>query len=235
MCGRFALANIGQLSLRFNVDVALEDLTPRFNVAPSQRIPVIVGTSEGHAVRWMRWGYPPARWADGQPSPPPINARKETLLQRPLFRPAVTSRRCLVPADGFYEWRQATDSRERRAHFIRLKSGNIFAFAGLYAESRDEHGRPDPGCAIITTTANFLVAPIHHRMPAILDRNLEVDWLDPNLTAAPAILNLLQSYPGEEMEVYPVSNLVSSYRNEGPELIQRDTSAPVARQAALFT
>jgi putative SOS response-associated peptidase YedK len=235
MCGRFALANIGQLSLRFNVDTSTEDLTPRFNVAPSQRIPVIVGTSDGHALRWMRWGYPQARWADGQPSTPPINARKETLLQRPLFRQAVTSRRCLIPADGFYEWRQAPDGGDRKPHFIRLKSRNIFAFAGLYAESRDDDGHPDPGCAIITNTANFLVAPVHHRMPAILDRNLEVDWLDPNLTSAPAILNLLQAYPGEDMEVYPVSNLVSSYRNEGPELIRPDTSPAAPLQAALFT
>ncbi len=235
MCGRFALANIGQISLRFNVDVSVEDLTPRFNVAPSQRIPVIVGTSEGHAVRWMRWGYPPARRAGEDAMPPPIHARAETVLDRPLYRQAVTFRRCLIPADGFYEWQPIPGTRSSRPYYVRLKTGALFAFAGLFAESRDQEGLPQPGCAIITTAPNSLIAPMHHRMPVILERSREIDWLDPNLTAGPAILNLLHPYPAEDMEAYPVSNLVSTPRNEGPSLIRPDTSPAAPMQAALFT
>jgi putative SOS response-associated peptidase YedK len=235
MCGRFALANIGRLSLHFNVDISVEDLTPRFNVAPLQRIPVIVGTSQGHAVRWMRWGYPPARRAGEDAMPPPINARMETVLDRPLFRQAVTFRRCLIPADGFYEWQSMPGTKSSQPYYVRLKTGAMFAFAGLFAESRDEEGRSLPGCAILTTTPNALIAPLHHRMPAILERSREIDWLDPNLTAGPAILNLLHPYPAEEMEAYPVAHLVSSPDSEGPSLIRPDMSVTAPLQPALFT
>ncbi|HVA92648.1 MAG TPA: SOS response-associated peptidase [Chloroflexota bacterium] len=235
MCGRFTLTNIGQISLRFDVDTEGEQLTPRFNVAPSQQVPVIVGTARGHALRWMRWGYPPARRVAEVVPPPPINARAETLLDRPLFRQALTLRRCLIPADGFYEWQQLPSAHARQPYYIRLRSGEVFAFAGIYAESRDAEGRPAPGCAIITTAPNSIMAPIHQRMPAILERTREVDWLDPNLTAGPAILGLLHPYPPAEMEAYPVSSLVSTARNEGPELIRPSQLGPMLVQAAMFT
>ncbi|HEY8285630.1 MAG TPA: SOS response-associated peptidase [Chloroflexota bacterium] len=235
MCGRFTLTNIGQLSLRFDVDTTGAQLAPRYNVAPSQQVPVIVGTAHGHALRWMRWGYPPARRLGEVVGPPPINARAETLLDRPLFRQALTLRRCLIPADGFYEWKQLPGARARQPYYIRLSSGEVFAFAGIYAESRDAEGQPNPGFAIITTAPNSLMAPIHQRMPAILERTREVDWLDPNLTAGPAILGLLHPYAAARMEVYPVSSLVSTARNEGPELIRPDQPAPVLAQTAMFT
>jgi putative SOS response-associated peptidase YedK len=235
MCGRFTLANIGQLSLRFDVDASGENLTSRYNIAPSQQIPVIVGTAHGRALRWMRWGYPPTRRAGEESAPAPINARAETLLDRPLFRQAVTSRRCLVPADGFYEWQAVPGTRQKQPYYIRLKSGALFAFAGVFAESRDLEGHPQPGCAIITTTPNQLVAPLHHRMPAILERSWEVDWLDPNLTEGSAILGLLHGYPAEQMEAFPVSNLVSAAYNEGPALIRPYVPTSPPLQAALFT
>lgn len=235
MCGRYTLTNTSQLSLRFDLDKKVEDLPPRYNVAPSQTVPVVVGTAHGHELRWMRWGYPPSRRVGEELGPPPINARAETLSDRPLFRQALTLRRCLIPADGFYEWQQIPGARMRQPYYIRLRSGDLFAFAGLYAESRDAEGNPAPGCAIITTTPNSLMAPIHQRMPAILERAREVDWLDPNLTAGSGILSLLHPYPGDQMEAYPVSSLVSAARNEGPDLIRPYQAPPPMVQAAMFT
>jgi len=221
MCGRFALSDTQQLSLRFEVEPGDERaLTPRYNVAPSQLIPVIVEQPEGRELRMMRWGFRPAWKRDARSTPEPINARAESLLDRPMFRPALARKRCLIPADGFYEWQERPGSKLKQPYFIRMKDKGLFAFAGLFADTADDRGSPQQTCVIITTSPNDLMAAIHNRMPAILARSGEQAWLDPELNEPEAVLSLLQPYDGEQMEAYPVSTAVSSPRSDGPELIE---------------
>jgi putative SOS response-associated peptidase YedK len=218
MCGRYTLTNPEDIAARFGLEAFTETrIEPRFNVAPSQGVPVIVEREAGPSLTTMRWGFQPA-WmrGDGQ-RPPPINARGESLLERPMFRGAVAHGRCLIPADGFYEWKAVPGRKTKQPMYIRLKGGDLFAFAGLYVQGRDEVGET---CVIVTTAANEVLAPIHERMPVILDRDAELRWLDRDLEDGQAALSYLRPVHPEQFEVYPVSSLVSSARNEGPELIQ---------------
>ena len=168
----------------------------------------------------MRWGFRPAWMKDAGKRPPAINARAETILERPLFRGAVTHGRCLIPADGFYEWQWLVGRPGTQPWHFRLAGGELFGFAGIYADGPDREAT----CAIITTAANELVAPIHDRMPVILDPEHEALWLETDLTDPAAVLPCLRAYPPQQMEAYPVGPLVSSVRNDGPELV-----APLAR------
>src|SRR5438105_4104407 len=220
MCGRYTLTDPAQLPLRFDVVVAEDTALPRYNIAPSQPVPVVVETPEGRALQQMRWGFQPA-WASPDPKrPAPINARAETLLERPLFRGSVARRRCLIVADGFYEW-QDVGQRAKQPVYIRLRDGGLFAFAGLYADG----GEGPATCAIITTAPNEVIRPIHNRMPAILDPTVESIWTDPQLTDPPAVLSCLRPFPAEQLITFPVSRLVSDRRNEGPRLIEPLTPA----------
>lgn len=218
MCGRYTLSDVGQLSLRFDASVnAAPDLSPSYNIAPTAQVPAVVEQPDGRAITAMHWGFRPAWRGADRKAPEPINARAETLLERPLFRSSLPRRRCLIPADGFYEWQARPGSRTKQPYYIRLRDGSIFALAGLYTGGPS--GLADASCAIITTAANDLMAPLHDRMPAILPREAEAAWLDPDLHDTIILLGLLRPYPSEAMEAYPVSALVSSVRNDGPELI----------------
>jgi putative SOS response-associated peptidase YedK len=220
MCGRYTLTDPGQLPLRFDVEVNADTLLPRYNIAPSQLVPVVVERPEGRALQPMRWGFQPA-WAAPAPNrPAPINARAETLLERPLFRGAVVRRRCLIVADGFYEW-QGTGRGPKQPVYIRLRSGGLFAFAGLYTDA----GEGPATCAIITTDPNDAIRPIHNRMPAILEPAQEAVWIDPLLSDPSAVLACLRPFPPEELIAFPVSRLVSDVRNDGPRLIEPLTLA----------
>ncbi|MGE3269090.1 MAG: SOS response-associated peptidase [Chloroflexota bacterium] len=225
MCGRYTLTSPEDIAARFGLGALSETgLEPRFNVAPSQSVPVIVQRADGPTLTSMRWGFQPA-WmrVEGQ-RPPPINARSESLLERPMFRGSVPRGRCLIPADGFYEWMTLPGRKTKQPVYIRLKDGGLFGFAGLYVQ-----GRPDVGdtCVIITTAANDVLRPIHDRMPVILDPSVEQAWLDRDLEDANAALSYLQPVPPEAFDVYPVASLVSSARNQGPELIKPLPDAPV--------
>jgi putative SOS response-associated peptidase YedK len=214
MCGRYTLANTGQLALRFGVTET--DVEPRYNVAPAQEVPIVIAGRDGTALAQVRWGFRPAWLADSTHAPP-INARAETLLDRPLFRGAIAGHRCLIPADGFYEWQARPGQKTKQPFYIRLRDEDLFAFAGLYTDARDG---ADGTCVLITTAPNTLMAPIHDRMPAILRREDEAMWLDPEVREPEAVLNLLAPYPDDLMRAYPVSTLVSNVRHEGPELIR---------------
>ena len=221
MCGRFALSDTQQLSLRFEVAPGDErSLVPRYNVAPSQLIPVIVDGPDGRVLRMMKWGLRPAWKKDSGGVQDPINARAETLLERPMFRPSVARKRCLIPANGFYEWQARLGSTSKQPYFICMTDRSLFAFGGLYAEGQGSSGSQQDTCAIITTEPNELMAEIHNRMPAILDRDAEQAWLDHELVEPEAVIHLLRPYEADRMEAYPVSSKVSSPRNEGPELIE---------------
>ena len=218
MCGRFSLtADLRELAGRFEFDGNLLDLEPNFNVAPTQNVLTVIG-GDNRRSGFMRWGLIP-HWAKtASIGSRMINARAETVAQRPAFREAFRRRRCLVLADGFYEWQRAGSVRKPMR--IVMESGEPFAFAGLWAMWRDSEGNRIPSCTIITTEANDLLRPIHSRMPVILPREMEEFWLDRDVQDTAVLENALTSYPSELMQAYQVSTLVNSARNNGPQVVE---------------
>jgi putative SOS response-associated peptidase YedK len=230
LCGRFNLTKPQDIEARFGfLDWHEKRIEPRFNIAPSQEILTIV-RDPGPEVRAARWGFAPF-WAEGTDSkrPPPINARVETLARSPMFREALVHTRCLIPATGFYEWQAQPGTGLKIPMHIRLKSGAVFAFAGLWAPGK-HHGTPT--ATIVTCGPNELTAAIHNRMPVILRQEDEAVWLDPTVVDPEQLLALLRPYPPEEMEAYAVSSLVNSFQNDGPELIEHMPT--VIQQPSLF-
>ncbi len=219
MCGRYTQTSaFDELALRFGITVEDEDheaLTPRYNTAPSLSVPVVVATAGGRRLVMARWGFRPA-WMKGS-TPAPINAKAETLATSRMFQDTLARGRCLVPADGFYEWKAVPGQRRKQPYYVKVRDG-LFAFAGLWTPSAGA-GLP-PTCAIITTAPNELLAEIHNRMPAILERSDEERWLDPRVTNTADLLACLRPLAAERMEAYAVSALVSSPGNEGPELVE---------------
>jgi putative SOS response-associated peptidase YedK len=218
MCGRFTqTAAFDVLALRFGItveDTGLEDVTARYNVSPSRNVPVIVASNGHRKLVMARWGFHPSWMKDTKLAP--INARAETVATSRMFQAAVRDARCLVPATGFYEWKAIPGQKRKQPYYIRLKEGAPFAFAGLWTPP---HLAP-PTCTIITTTPNEVCAPIHNRMPVILDPNDEALWLDASVIAPVKVLRCLRALPADRMEAYPVSTLVSSPRNEGAQLVE---------------
>lgn len=221
MCGRYTLVDPSPLLRRFGLtEFAETGLTPRFNMAPSQLIPIIVESKRGREMRLVRWGLVPPWMSLPLKSPPPINARVETLTEKPMFRGALRYQRCLIPADGFYEWKIDPISRRKQPMYIRLKGGSLFAFAGLYADPHPDH-EAEGTCVIITTEANDLMAGIHTRMPVILEPDQESEWLNPREDRSAQVLRLLNAFSAAEMEAYPVSDGVSIVAMDAPELVER--------------
>lgn len=220
MCGRYSLAPIENVASRFQVDDQQLPLLPRYNVAPSQLMPVVVRNSPNRLVE-MQWGLIPSWSKDPQVKFSTINARAETLATSPVFRGPFKSRRGLVPATGFYEWRQTGQGKQ--PYWIGLHDGELFAFAGLYDIWRDQEGDELYSYTIVTTAPNDLVAPIHNRMPVILHRDDEDAWLDKH-TSPERLMALLTAYPADEMDAYTVSRAVNNPANEGEELIQPVTA-----------
>ena len=217
MCGRFSLVSeIGELQGRFEFDGDDLPHAPRYNIAPSQTLLAVLNGGERRAAH-LRWGLIPSWAKSASVGNRLINARAETVAERPSFRTALTRRRCLVLADGFYEWQRAGNAR--RPMRITLKSGEPFAFAGLWDSWRDPEGEIVRSCTIITTAANELLHPVHERMPVILPRELESFWLDDDVRDTGALSNILAPYPVEAMEVYEVSSLVNRPSNDGPEVV----------------
>ena len=228
MCGRYILGRVEDLSERFQLRNLNLDLKPTWNAAPTQQLPVIVardGTERDAQV--MRWGLLP-RWkprGTGRP-PEPINARAETLAERPMFRSLIARNRCIVPATGFYEWQQTDHGKQPLV--LRPTDQELFGFAGLWDEVVTGDGEVIRSFTIITTSPNELVAPIHHRMAAILERDDEAAWLDPDVTDWPEVEQLIRSYPAERMELYPVGKAVNNTRVDDPSLIQPLTESDPA-------
>ena len=224
MCGRYSLiADIGDLQDRFLFDGEDLEYAPRFNIAPTQEVLGVVA-GETRRAGYMRWGLIP-RWAKkASIGSRMINARAETVAEKPAFREALRRRRCLVLADGFYEWQKVGASRRPMRIFMR--TGEPFAFAGLWETWRNPEGEVVPSCTILTTEANDLLRPIHDRMPVILPREREHFWLDANVNDPAAITDVLTPYPADAMEVYEVSSLVNSYVNDGPEILEPVRPSP---------
>lgn len=224
MCGRYALnQNARELARQFSL-LDVPEMIPRFNIAPSTPVLAIRESPRGRIGEWMTWGLEPA-WAgndaEGRKLPKPINARAETLLQRPMFREAFRSRRCILPASGFFEWHRPPGA-PTQPYYIHPADGPVFALAGLYEPGRD--GAPAT-CCIVTTAANELMARIHDRMPLVLDAADVARWLDPN-TALAELTPLLVPGPADEMLAYPVAARVNAARNDDPALIDRLPDTP---------
>ena len=219
MCGRYSLiADIGELARRFEFDGDWLKFESKYNVAPTQEVVSVVG-GETRRGGFMRWGLIP-HWAkDPKIGARMINARAETVAEKPAFRDALRRRRCLVPADGFYEWQRVGNAK--RPMRVVMRSGEPFAFAGLWSVWRDPDGNRIPSCTIITTAANDLLRPIHDRMPVILPREMEELWLDRSVEDPGALSSVLTPHADDAMDAYEVSTLVNSAANDGPEVIAR--------------
>jgi putative SOS response-associated peptidase YedK len=216
MCGRFTQSqSIPKIAQEFGVTEISCDLRPSYNIAPTQKVAVVVADGVKKLVP-ARWGLVPSWAKDISVGSKMINARAETITEKASYKNAFKKRRCLVVADGFYEWQDVGDSK--RPVYIRLKSGKSFGFAGLYEVWKSPEGEEVTTCTIITTEANELMSPIHARMPVIIPRQDEDQWLNPE-TKDPGWL--LEPYPAEEMEAYPVSKRVNSPKNNSSLCIER--------------
>jgi len=222
MCGRFALNSSPQrIAQQFSLD-GVPDLLPRYNIAPSQAIPIIRQGAEGKRECVMvRWGLIPAWSQEPKTAYSTLNARAETVATKPAFRSAFRSRRCLVPADAYFEWQSRPGSRLKQPFLIALKNQSVFAFAGLWERWRHEDTVIE-SCTIIVTDANALTRPIHDRMPVILDPSDYPAWLDREATAV-ALQSLLKPYDCDQMTAYPVSTRVNNPRHDDPQVIEPAT------------
>ena len=221
MCGRFILVDVTELGLRFRVQVTGDTApVPRFNIAPTQSIWTITNEDGTRRAEEMRWGLIPA-WAKSDDQiRSSFNARDDKVATSGLWKRPLARTRCLIPASGFYEW--TGPKGDRKPQLIRLKGGGLLGFAGIFDTWQNkESGETVRSCAIITTGPNSLMEPIHDRMPVILDAEAEALWLDPATEDPSRLTALLQPYPAEEMETYPVSTVVNSAREDRPEMIER--------------
>ena len=230
MCGRFTLrAPAERVKREFRLEEA-PSVEARYNIAPTQSVLAVRRASDEREAVTLKWGLIPSWAKDGSMGAKLINARSETVEEKPSFREAFKRRRCIIPADGFYEW-QRTGGR-KQPYYFRLKDDRLFGFAGLWENWHAPDGSHVRSATIITTEPNELVKPIHNRMPAMLKREDYQRWLEPGEQAEGALMEMLRPYPSEEMELYPISTLVNSAKNEGEELIK--PAEPVETPRTLF-
>ena len=222
MCGRASLTkNEKELEQRFNATFYSEDIErynplPNYNVAPTHTMPVITNEDPNH-FRPLRWGLIPFWAKDHKIGYKMINARIETILEKPAFRNAVKSRRCLVPFDGFYEWKKETGGKT--PFYIRRKDKQLFSIAGLWEKWTDPSSGEDVfSFTLITQEPNETMAAVHDRMPAILQPDQEASWIDMRVNEEDAVA-MIEPYPDDWLDVFQVSKEVNNVRNNGPELI----------------
>lgn len=218
MCGRYTMHHLPQqLAMRFGITEERATPTERYNIAPTQAVPVIIEGDGARFLDTMQWGLIPSWAKEPGIGNKMINARAETLPEKPAFKAALSRRRCLIPADGFYEWK--TEGGTRQPMHIRRKDGELFAFAGLWEEWKQADGTPLRTCTIITTSPNAVLQPIHDRMPAILLPEDEAKWLQVALNKSAEAIRLLHPYPAELLEAYPVDRRVNIPTFEDPALL----------------
>lgn len=221
MCGRYSLSQSAEvIASAFELE-AVPDWTPRYNIAPTQSVATIV-SSPHREFRRLRWGLIPSWAKDIEIGSKLINARAETIAEKPSFRSAFKQRRCLVLADGFYEWLR--QHGKKQPFYFQQLHAEPFAFAGLW-EHWQRDGQTIDSCTIITTQANELLEPVHNRMPVMLDPADYDRWLDPT-TTADSLQSLLRPYTAEAMSGYPVSSLVNRATNDHPDCIKPLVDAP---------
>lgn len=229
MCGRFRLGK-GRQALKKYFGAANEvDWDPRYNIAPTQDV-VTVRQDASNPIRLlslMRWGLIPSWAKDASGAARMINARCESAAHRPAFADALRSRRCLIPADGFYEWQKL--GKTRQPYCFALENDDIFAFAGIWDNWRSPEDGMLETCSILTTSANDLVRDVHDRMPVILPRDSYDLWLDPGFNNMRAISDLLQPLPAAALKKYPVSTRLNSVDNDDP-----DCASAAASQMTIY-
>lgn len=217
MCGRFAQTHSGSAVAQAFQLTAVPDLSPRYNIAPSQNVSVVVqsrrtGDRLHHA---KQWGLVPGWSKDLQIGHKLINARSETVADKPAFRDALQRRRCLIVADGFYEWQRATKGQPKQPHLIQLQGRSLFALAGLWERWRSPQTQETHfSCTILTTAANALMVPIHHRMPVILPPSAYAAWLDPTHYNRGELMALLHPYDAGAMQAIAISNAINHPQHE---------------------
>lgn len=229
MCGRFTWTTPPELMWSILEDFEIPmDFKPRYNIAPTQDVPVIPNTiteidsdNNTRKLEFFKWGLIPSWAKDAKIGSRMINARSETLSEKPSFRNAYKRRRCLILADGYYEWVPTPGEKTKQPVYIRLKSKEPFTFAGLWEQWKPEWtDKPFLSCTIITCSPNPMLAEIHHRMPVILHQENHEEWLAPGEQPKENLQHLLTAYPGEELEAYPVSKFVNKPMNDSPECIE---------------
>jgi putative SOS response-associated peptidase YedK len=231
MCGRYTIiAKAEEIEKRFNVEVPTSYI-PRYNAAPAQVLPVITN-ARPEGLSFFHWGLIP-QWAkDKSISSKLINARSETITEKASFRNALQKRRCLVIADGFYEWKKSF-KKSKIPYRIHLKDSSLFAFAGLWEEYDDDEQNRIHTFTIITTMANPIISKIHDRMPVILDRKSEQTWLDP-MNSLEDLMKILKPYDEYQMDYYSVSSQVNLVQNDNPQLIMPTPPADQFGNLTLF-
>ena len=216
MCGRYTLAKTDGLIERFQIEAEIFDLTPRYNIAPEQLLPVVVRDGRNR-LQLMKWGLIPS-WSK-EPKSMAINARIEGILTKPSFRRPIRYHRCLIPATGFYEWKKGNTGKT--PYYIRRKDGELFAFAGIYDIWNGTQEHEIKTFAIITTAPDKFLAQVHNRMPVILQPEQETVWLTTEPDKIDSLLQSLRALPPDQLEMYSVSRNVNWARNDSPELVQR--------------
>lgn len=220
MCGRFSLTHSASAIAKAFQLTEVPSLIPHYNIAPSQQVAAIAAGENGEKrLQSMKWGLIPSWAKDLKIGSKLINARSETLGEKPSFRSAFKRRRCLIVADGFYEW--CRQGKDKQPYYIHLNNRELFAFAGLWERWQPEGEEAVISCTIVTTEANHLMAAIHHRMPVILSPDSYDRWLDADLTETSELQSLLTPYPSDRMEAYPVSKVVNSPANDRAECIEK--------------
>jgi putative SOS response-associated peptidase YedK len=221
MCGRFTLtASIAEIAERFSAEYSFkdEDYSSSYNIAPSQSVLAVINDGQTNRMGFLRWGLIPPWAKDVSIGHKLVNARAETLTEKPSYRHAFQKKRCLIVADSFYEWKRVNNQKIPMR--ILLKSHELFSMVGLWEQWKSPNGDSIFSCTIITTKPNPLMASIHDRMPVILKPQDEPLWLDPTISDPKKLKNLLKPYDEQWMEAYEVSQLVNSPKNNSPDLIQ---------------
>jgi len=227
MCGRYRLSRRKQLVEEYFDASGDDDWSPRYNIAPTQPVPIIRQHPKepNRVLSLVRWGLIPSWPKDISGAAGMINARSETAATKPAFRDLMKFRRCLVPADGFYEW--VRTGKTKQPFCFEVNDGELFAFAGFWDRWRDPNGQWIKSCSILTTTPNAVTAAVHDRMPVILRKDDYDLWLDPEMTNIETLSDLLKPFDARSMRSYAVNSRVNQVQNDDPEC-----SAPVALESA---
>jgi putative SOS response-associated peptidase YedK len=223
MCGRYRLSRRKQLVEEyFDTESDESEWTPRYNIAPSQPVPVIRQNPKEprRELSLMRWGLIPSWASDSSGAARMINARSETAGTKPAFRDPLTNRRCLIPADGFYEWQRT--GKVKQPYCFEVNDGELFAFAGIWDRWTDQNRNTVETCSILTTSSNAVTSAVHDRMPVILDPDSYDIWLDPGMRDVTTASELLKPYDAHLMRCYPISTRINHVANDDDEC-----SAPV--------